>query len=113
MHFAFGVSQTVRPIFWSNRPKAYVRRTLDWDTFPSGRWGNARSPAYGTLSDYQFMRRHTSSAKRKEKAIAAWGAELKAVEDVVNVFVGKMMCCHMLHGHTQLCPLYANGHSWV
>jgi hypothetical protein len=29
--------QTIRPIFWSNRPKAYLHRTLDWDTFPSGR----------------------------------------------------------------------------
>lgn len=31
------VLQTIRPIFWSNRPKAYLHRTLDWDTFPSGR----------------------------------------------------------------------------
>ena len=34
----------------------------------AGRWGNAKSPAYGTLSDYQFMRRHSGSEKRREKA---------------------------------------------
>ena len=53
----------------------------------AGRWGNARSPAYGTLSDYQFMRRHSGSEKRREKARAAWGANLNSVADVVNVFV--------------------------
>jgi len=53
----------------------------------AGRWGNARSPAYGTLSDYQFMRRHSSNEKRRERARAAWGASLGSVGDVVNVFV--------------------------
>ncbi len=43
----------------SNRPKSYLKRTAEWDKFPQGRWGDSRSPAYGTLSDYQFMRRHT------------------------------------------------------
>lgn len=55
--------------------------------YPSGRWGNAKSPAYGTLNDYQFMRRHTSNEQRLGKAKAAWGADLTSVEDVVNVFV--------------------------
>jgi len=82
-----GQGETVRPIFWSNRPKSYLHRTLDWDHFPSGRWGNSRSPAYGTLSDYQFMRRHSGNDKRKEKALKAWGAELRGVEDVAAVFV--------------------------
>jgi methylenetetrahydrofolate reductase (NADPH) len=54
---------------------------------PSGRWGNAKSPAYGTLSDYQFMRGHTSNEQRLEKAKSAWGATLSSVEDVVDVFV--------------------------
>lgn len=51
------------------------------------RWGNAKSPAYGTLSDYQFMRRHTSSSKRAEKAKQCWGASLSKVDDVGKVFV--------------------------
>lgn len=79
--------ETIRPIFWSNRPKAYLHRTLDWDTFPSGRWGNSRSPAYGTLSDYQFMRRHQSSEKRKKEAREAWGDSVASEQDVVDVFV--------------------------
>ena len=80
-------TETVRPIFWSNRPKSYLNRTADWDTFPSGRWGNARSPAYGTLNDYPFMHRHSGSAKRAEKARAAWGASLASLADVEAVFV--------------------------
>eukprot|EP00891_Asterochloris_glomerata_P001320 jgi/Astpho2/1320/e_gw1.00024.9.1_t len=76
----------VRPIFWSNRPKSYLSRTADWDKFPQGRWGNARSPAYGTLSDYQFMRRHTSTEKRAQKARQSWGATLNGVDSVAAVF---------------------------
>lgn len=51
------------------------------------RWGNSRSPAYGTLSDYQFMRRHQSSDKRKNEARAAWGDSVANEQDVVDVFV--------------------------
>lgn len=79
--------EAVRPIFWSNRPKSYLTRTSDWDEFPSGRWGNAKSPAYGTLSDYQFMRKHSGSQKGLEKARAAWGSALSSVDDVIKVFV--------------------------
>ena len=32
------------------------------------------------------MRRHTSSGKRRERALAAWGAELAGVQSVVDVF---------------------------
>ncbi|CAD7703242.1 unnamed protein product [Ostreobium quekettii] len=79
--------EAVRPIFWSNRPKSYIKRTADWDAFPSGRWGDSQSPAYGTLNDYQFMRRHTSSEKRAQKAREAWGDVLSSVDDVKQVFV--------------------------
>jgi hypothetical protein len=51
------------------------------------RWGNSRSPAYGTLSDYQFMRRHQSSDKRKKEATAAWGDNVASEADVIDVFV--------------------------
>ena len=66
---------------------AYSTSAIGSCAVPSGRWGNAKSPAYGTLSDYQFMRRHTSNEQRLEKAKSAWGATLSSVEDVVDVFV--------------------------
>jgi len=97
-------SEQVRPIFWSNRPRAYIKRTADWESFPSGRWGNSASPAYGTLSDYQFMRRHTGSEKRAEKAKAAWGTSLTSIQDVCQVFT------KYTSGNTHPLPqpLYAN-----
>lgn len=51
------------------------------------RWGDSRSPAYGTLSDYQFMRPHTSRTTRKQKALEAWGSSLSSLEDIIAVFV--------------------------
>lgn len=44
--------ETVRPIFWRNRPKSYILRTEGWDDYPNGRWGDSRSPAYGELDGY-------------------------------------------------------------
>lgn len=40
-------NEEVRPIFWANKPSSYVHRTLKWDEFPNGRWGDSRSPAFG------------------------------------------------------------------
>lgn len=79
--------EAVRPIFWSNRPRAYIKRTGEWDSFPSGRWGNSCSPGYGTLVNYPFMRPHTSNTKKREKAKAVWGETLSSLEDVKGVFV--------------------------
>jgi len=44
--------ENIRPIFWANRAKSYISRTQDWDSFPNGRFGDARSPAYGELDGY-------------------------------------------------------------
>ena len=75
--------EDVRPIFWANRPKSYLSRTSDWDSFPSGRWGDSRSPAYGTLSDYQFMRPHVKKASSK---LSMWGEKLTTEEDIFATF---------------------------
>ena len=77
--------EDVRPIFWANRPKSYLSRTSDWDSYPSGRWGDSRSPAYGTLSDYQFMRPHV---KKAESKLSMWGEKLASEEDVFSTFAG-------------------------
>ncbi|KAE8717563.1 Methylenetetrahydrofolate reductase 1 [Hibiscus syriacus] len=49
----FRVKEDVRPIFWANRPKSYITRTIGWDQYPQGRWGDSQNPSYGALSDYQ------------------------------------------------------------
>jgi len=62
--------ETVRPIFWANRPRSYLARTMEWDEYPNGRWGDSRSPAFGELSDYHLLGLYYIS---KEKRKRMWG----------------------------------------
>ncbi|GAV67185.1 MTHFR domain-containing protein [Cephalotus follicularis] len=78
----FRVKEDVRPIFWANRPKSYISRTIGWDQYPHGRWGDSRNPSYGGLSDYQFMRRRALDKKLLEE----WAVSLKGIEDIHEKF---------------------------
>ncbi|XP_030528206.1 methylenetetrahydrofolate reductase 2-like [Rhodamnia argentea] len=78
----FRVKEDVRPIFWANRPKSYISRTMGWDQYPRGRWGDSRSASYGTLTDYQFMRPRARDKKLHEE----WVVPLNSVEDVHEKF---------------------------
>lgn len=73
--------EDVRPIFWKNRNKSYVVRTQDWDEFPNGRWGDARSPAFGELDAYGLGLQGTN-----EQNIKKWG-EPRSIRDVADVFI--------------------------
>jgi methylenetetrahydrofolate reductase (NADPH) len=77
--------ESVRPIFWSNRPHSYMDRTARWDEFPNGRWGNAASPAFGDLSDYHL---YPFKAGRKAERRALWGEAPATPLDIFNVFAG-------------------------
>ena len=56
-------SETVRPIFWKNRKFSYVMRTDNWDEFPNGRWGDSRSPAFGSIDMFEHQVIRHSPAK--------------------------------------------------
>jgi len=73
--------ETVRPIFWRNRNKSYVKRTQDWDEFPNGRWGDSRSPAFGELDAYGIGLTGTNEQNRKK-----WG-EPTAIKDIAHLFI--------------------------
>jgi len=77
--------EDVRPIFWSNRPKSYLARTMDWDEFPNGRWGDRRSPSWGTLHDYHLLRRRTGMDGQDEVLRETYGYP-QTQEDVFEVF---------------------------
>ncbi|KAG8098742.1 hypothetical protein GUJ93_ZPchr0013g33865 [Zizania palustris] len=79
----FRVKEDVRPIFWANRPKSYISRTLGWDQYPHGRWGDSRNPSYGALTDYQFTRPRGRGKKLQEE----WVVPLKSVEDINERFM--------------------------
>ncbi|XP_047316341.1 methylenetetrahydrofolate reductase 1-like [Impatiens glandulifera] len=78
----FRVKEDVRPIFWANRPKSYISRTIGWEQYPQGRWGDSQNASYGTLSDYQFMRPRARDKKLQEE----WVLPLKNVEEIHNQF---------------------------
>jgi methylenetetrahydrofolate reductase (NADPH) len=78
-------SEDVRPIFWSNRPKSYLARTMSWDDFPNGRWGDSFSPTLGSLNDYYIFRRGHDPAVRQNR-IKLWGNPTTESE-VASVFV--------------------------
>ena len=73
--------EDVRPIFWKNRNKSYVARTQDWDEFPNGRWGDARSPAFGELDAYDIGLKGTN-----EQNVKLWGRP-ESLKDVANIFI--------------------------
>lgn len=81
---SFRKSESVRPIFWNNRPKSYIARTEAWDEFPNGRWGYAKSPAFGDLSDYHLVSLHTTDDSEDSRKL--WG-EPGSPQQVFDVFV--------------------------
>lgn len=77
-----GLNEDVRPINWANRPKSYIQRTVTWDEFPNGRWGDGRSPAFGELSNSHFFK----SLGTKEERLQMWGDNPLCYEDIYDVF---------------------------
>lgn len=75
--------EDVRPINWANRPKSYIKRTVTWDEFPNGRWGDGRSPAFGELSETHFYRPVGGS---KEDRLAMWGEAPITHEEIYEIF---------------------------
>ncbi|KAI1197296.1 methylenetetrahydrofolate reductase 2 [Nemania serpens] len=56
-------------------------REATWDDYPNGRWGDARSPAYGEIDGYGPTL-HVTQAQ----AISLWGHP-KSLEDINTLFV--------------------------
>lgn len=79
----FRIREDVRPIFWANRPRSYISRTIGWDQYPHGRWSDSSNPSYGALTDYQFMRPRA----RDKKLLEEWALPLKSIEDVYEKFM--------------------------
>jgi methylenetetrahydrofolate reductase (NADPH) len=73
-------TETIRPIFWSNRTKSYLSRTENWDEYPNGRFGDSRSPAYGELDGYGIAIKYT-----QEEAHKLWGFP-ETMAEVTSLF---------------------------
>lgn len=79
-----GEKESVRPIFWRNRPKSYISRTQDWDEFPNGRWGDSRSPAFGNIDNYGLQGVFALKYPAEE-CLKMWRAP-ETVADVCSIF---------------------------
>ncbi|KVH89086.1 hypothetical protein Ccrd_008948 [Cynara cardunculus var. scolymus] len=79
----FRVKEDVRPIFWANRPKSYISRTIGWEQYPHGRWGDSSNASYGALTDHQFMRPRARDKKLQEE----WVVPLKKFDDISEKFM--------------------------
>jgi methylenetetrahydrofolate reductase (NADPH) len=79
-------SEDVRPIFWANRPKSYLDRTGDWDAYPTGRWSDSASPAFGDLSDYHLLGSGGWQSGAIKEAMSAMYGHVESVADVVALF---------------------------
>ena len=85
--------EEVRPIFWANKPSSYIYRTLKWDEFPNGRWGDSKSPAFGGgfENDEEILGGWVSySRKFKQINIAEkrklWGQTCTSYTQIAEVF---------------------------
>lgn len=56
-------------------------REATWDDFPNGRWGDARSPAYGQIDGYGVSLHVTVP-----QALEMWGSP-RTAEDINNIFI--------------------------
>jgi len=78
-----GKQEAVRPIYWANRPRTYIARTVDWDSYPNGRWGDAGSPAFDILGDYHLSQLYSNSEETRKKE---WGNPTTE-KDLFSTFV--------------------------
>ncbi|KAF9924302.1 hypothetical protein FBU30_005697 [Linnemannia zychae] len=76
---AAGKDSYLNPLIWN--PTDVQALSESWDDFPNGRWGDARSPAFGDLDGYG-----ASLKVEPKKALELWKRPTCA-EDISNLFV--------------------------
>ncbi|KAH3668909.1 hypothetical protein OGAPHI_002664 [Ogataea philodendri] len=84
-------NENVRPIFWKNRKFSYITRTANWDEFPNGRWGDSRSPAFGSIESCKTdLIRHSP-----QKVLELWGKpdSLKDLATLTSRYINGEISC--------------------
>ncbi|KAF9096582.1 hypothetical protein BGX29_004351 [Mortierella sp. GBA35] len=69
----------LNPLIWT--PTEAQERSESWDDFPNGRWGDARSPAFGDLDGYG-----ASLKVEPRRALEMWKRPTSS-DDISNLFV--------------------------
>ncbi|KAF9110296.1 hypothetical protein BGX27_006554 [Mortierella sp. AM989] len=78
--FTAGTDSHLNPLIWK-APDVIHGNSESWDDFPNGRWGDARSPAFGDLDGYG-----ASLKVEPRKALEMWKRP-KNSEDINQLFV--------------------------
>ncbi|KAF9129173.1 hypothetical protein BGW39_004403 [Mortierella sp. 14UC] len=78
---AHNTDSYLNPLIWKPSDAAAQGRSESWDDFPNGRWGDARSPAFGDLDGYG-----ASLKVEPRTALELWKRPTSA-EDISNLFV--------------------------
>lgn len=84
-------AENVRPIFWKNRKFSYIQRTNNWDEYPNGRWGDSRSPAFGSLDMFEHeIIRHSPT-----KILSLWErpSNSKDMGNLINKYLENQINC--------------------
>jgi methylenetetrahydrofolate reductase (NADPH) len=77
--------ESVRPIYWANRPHSYLDRTSSWDEFPNGRWGDSSSPAFHATAAHHLVSFRLGTVEERQNI---WGQTLTQPSQVFSVFAG-------------------------
>ncbi|KAI3379720.1 hypothetical protein SNEBB_004374 [Seison nebaliae] len=80
------LNEQIRPIHWSNRPRAYIYRTSEWDEFPNGRWGNSNAATFGELKDYHLFYLTSQLSNCRDKRRKMWGENPCSEKDIRQIF---------------------------
>ena len=78
--------ESVRPIFWANKPRSYIARTSEWDEFPNGRWGVSRSPAFIDMGEYPSMAKIFKKSNKKLREL--WGESYENQLQIGQLVIG-------------------------
>ncbi|KFD54317.1 hypothetical protein M514_04859 [Trichuris suis] len=77
-------SERVRPIYWKNRPKAYIFRTKHWILYPNVNWTYRSDIQLSDLEGYQLF--DPLRAISRKRLLEMWGASLQSMDDINAVF---------------------------
>ncbi|KAI5117470.1 hypothetical protein M0805_007175 [Coniferiporia weirii] len=81
---------TTRPLPEIQEPgKGEVNHASTWDEFPNGRFGDFKSPAFGTQSDPWNAGLGNGLGISRTEAISLWGSP-KSVEDLTELFLSHL-----------------------
>ncbi|CDW57998.1 methylenetetrahydrofolate reductase [Trichuris trichiura] len=77
-------SERVRPIYWKNRPKAYIFRTKHWILYPDASWLYRSDIQLSDLDGYELF--DSLRVVSRKRLLEMWGPNLHTMDDINAIF---------------------------